>query len=209
MQLGTLAALWRYPVKSLAPEALERIALEPGGLPGDRARALMVATPDHARAGKPLRGKEHARLHTIADTDAAVDAALAAGVLVDPTDGDHFFDAEPISLVVDLWVRDVEALVGRSLDPLRWRPNLFVHAGGGFTAREPDMIGATLGLGGAVLEVVSAIGRCVTTTYDIETGESDPAVLREVAQQRDNKLGVYCRVIRPGEIARGDALVRL
>ncbi len=37
-----VGAIWRYPVKSLAGEAIERIALTPGrGLPGDRRFALV------------------------------------------------------------------------------------------------------------------------------------------------------------------------
>jgi len=57
--------------------------------------------------------------------------------------------------------------------------------------------------------VVATIGRCVTTTYDIATGASDPAVLREVAQRRGNTVGVYCRVETPGNVANGDAIRQL
>jgi uncharacterized protein YcbX len=38
--LGTIAALWRFPVKSLRGEALPRLALGPTGAAGDRAFAL-------------------------------------------------------------------------------------------------------------------------------------------------------------------------
>ncbi|MGD1065558.1 MAG: MOSC N-terminal beta barrel domain-containing protein, partial [Vulcanimicrobiaceae bacterium] len=36
MLLGTLAALWRYPVKSLRAEALTHVTVLPDGLEGDR-----------------------------------------------------------------------------------------------------------------------------------------------------------------------------
>jgi len=34
--LGTVAALWRYPVKSLRGERLEQVAIGPSGIPGER-----------------------------------------------------------------------------------------------------------------------------------------------------------------------------
>jgi len=55
--LGTVAALWRYPVKSLRGEALERVAIGPSGIPGDRAFALR-----DARDGRILSAKRTAAL---------------------------------------------------------------------------------------------------------------------------------------------------
>ncbi|HTW84823.1 MAG TPA: MOSC domain-containing protein [Candidatus Sulfotelmatobacter sp.] len=207
MQLGTLAAAWRYPVKSLRAEPLSRAAIDADGLAGDRTGALVVATPTHARAGKTYRGKESPRLHLTDDPLAAVAGAAADGVAVAvDRSAPRWFDAGDVSLLLDLWVHDVEALVGEPLDPLRWRPNLYVTAAPGVELREPDLVGATLAVGSARLRVVATIERCVTTTYDVATGASNPAVLREVAQRRDNVVGVYCAVVAPGEVAVGDAV---
>ena len=118
----------------------------------------------------------------------------------------RWFDAGPVSVLFDLWVHDVEALVGEALDPLRWRPNVYVRAEPEFTRREPALVGATLRAGSAVLRVVTTIGRCVTPTYDVATGETLPLVLEAVATQRDNVVGVYCEVVTPGEVAVGDAV---
>jgi uncharacterized protein YcbX len=118
----------------------------------------------------------------------------------------RWFDARPVSVLFDLWVRDVEALVGEPLDPLRWRPNIYVRAEPEFTRREPALVGATLRAGTAVLRVVETIDRCVTPTYDVGTGEPLPLVLQAVATQRDNVVGVYCEVVTPGEIAVGDTV---
>ncbi len=52
MRLGTVARLWRYPVKSLRGERLDRVAVGPAGLPGDRAFALR-----DARDGRILSAK--------------------------------------------------------------------------------------------------------------------------------------------------------
>ena len=206
MLVGTIARLWRYPVKSLAAEALNQTTIEADGLSGDRRRALIGDDPGHARSGKPFRGKEHPLLHTLTSAPAAAQIGASAGVALRVVCGERYFDAQPVSLLFDIWLRDVETLVGRPLDPLRYRPNIFVLAHERFTTREHELVGATLDAGNATLRVVATIGRCVTTTYDVATGHSDPTVLREVAQRRRNTVGVYCVVDRPGTLTIGDPL---
>jgi uncharacterized protein YcbX len=204
--IGRVANLWRYPVKSLAAEALQTTAVDSGGFAGDRSMALIVTSPGNARTGKPFRGKEHHLLHTVATPDAAQALGAAAGVALQRVAGDHFFDAQPLSLIFDTWLHDVEELVGRSLDPLRYRPNIFACATADFADREAALVGASVDVGDVALRVVATIGRCVTTTYDIASGASDPAILREVAQRRKNIVGVYCTVERTGTIAPGDRI---
>ena len=92
------------------------------------------------------------------------------------------------------------------LDPLRWRPNLYARAAAGFAYGEGDLLGRAIEIGEAVLRVSDTIGRCVTTTYDIETGEPDQDVLLYVAQKRANVMGVYCEVELAGTVRAGDAL---
>jgi uncharacterized protein YcbX len=209
MDVGRIAGLWRYPTKSLKAEPLERVAVLADGLDGDRTAALVVENPAHARAGKPYRGKESPYLHLTGDPATAASYAADAGVLVTL---DHarprWFDAGTVSVLLDLWVHDVEALVGEPLDPLRWRPNLYVTAEPGFAKREADLVGAALRTGGVVLRVVATNKRCVTPTYDVATGEALPLVLEAVAGQRANVVGVYCDVEVPGDVALG-AVVRL
>jgi hypothetical protein len=137
---------------------------------------------------------------------AASYAAEAQVAVTLQNDGERWFDARPVSLLLDRWVREVEALVGEPLDPLRWRPNLYVATAAGVEASEDDLVGARVHVGSVVLHVLEPILRCVTPTYDIATGESDPRVLREVAQRRANVVGVYCEVVTPGEIAVGDTV---
>jgi MOSC domain-containing protein len=40
-QVGTVQALWRFPVKSMAGEQLDAADVTPGGLIGDRAYAIV------------------------------------------------------------------------------------------------------------------------------------------------------------------------
>jgi uncharacterized protein len=122
--------------------------------------------------------------------------------LLEAHTGERFFDAGVVSLVLDRWVAEIEDGVGRRLDPLRWRPNLYVRGIG--TPREGELAGARVAVGEAVLRVLRPITRCVTPSYDQETGKSDSDVLRFMVNERDNKLGVYCDVERAGIVRIGD-----
>jgi uncharacterized protein YcbX len=56
-QLGTVAQLWRYPVKSFQGEPVERLEIGPGGATGDRVYAVVDPV-----AGKVLSAKRYAEL---------------------------------------------------------------------------------------------------------------------------------------------------
>ena len=200
--LGTLTSIWRYPTKSLRREPLQSVHVEKSGLAGDRRSALVLTTPDRARTGKTYRGKEDERFHLIGDAQGAKAAAFERGMEVVETSGRRFFDDAPVSLLLDRWVHDLEGLAGRSLDPPRFRPNFFVTAAED-VPDEASLVGATVALGDVVLRVRSTTERCVTVTYDVETGTPDPAILRVLAQQRGAVMGVYCDVERPGSVKRG------
>jgi uncharacterized protein YcbX len=58
--LGTVARLWRFPVKSLRGEALGQVTIGPTGLSGDRAFALR-----DARDGRIMSAKRSAALLTL------------------------------------------------------------------------------------------------------------------------------------------------
>ena len=205
--LGELDAIWRYPVKSLAPEALGSAAVQADGIAGDRRAALFVEN-GHARAGKTYRGKEHNVLHTVDRPERAIALARERGVsaALRSQSGARYFDDAPISLIFDSWIAQVERALGTTLAPLRWRPNLYARAAADFTGNEADLIGRVIAIGEVALRVRDTIKRCVTTTYDVETGEALPAVLAYVAQQRANVMGVYCEVELAGTLRAGDAL---
>lgn len=207
MLLGRLDAVRRYPVKSLRGECLAAVNVDWGGIPGDRASALFVRE-GHARAGKTYRGKEHDRLHLIADSPAARRAANDRGVGVELRDGEHFFDAAPISILIDRWLEALNDNVGYSVEWERFRPNFFVRAAADFAATESDLVAADLQLGTMRLRVRSPIIRCVTITYHPHGEPSDPRILRFLAERRETAMGIYCDVVEPGRTKVGDALMR-
>jgi len=204
--LGRVAAIWRYPVKSLRAQPLESIAVDARGLLGDRTRALIVRS-GHARSGKTYRGKEQRLLHTIGDEREAQTLAASAGARVETWESaERFFDAAPVSIVFDSWIAEVSRHLGAELHPLRWRPNFYVLTEPGCAYAEDDLSGAELDVGGVRLRVRSPINRCVVPNYDPLTGEPDDRVLRFVAGTRANRMGIYCDVLAAGDVRAGDAL---
>lgn len=206
MTIGTVASIWRYPVKSLRYEVLDEAEVELSGVHGDRTSAYVVQSPGHPRFGKAFRGKENDRLHLIGSDSDVRAMAERASTAVERSDGSRFFDDAPISIVVDRWLNDLSAHVGYPVQPLRFRPNFFVIAGDSFEDGEAALVGSTLELGNAILTVRAPIKRCVVPNYDLEGGQTDHRILRFLAQQRNEWMGIYCDVERPGTVRVGDVL---
>jgi len=84
----------------------------------------------------------------------------------------------------------------------RFRANVVIDGHG-----EDQLIGRTVGLGTADVEVVKRIDRCVVTTRPQPGGiDRDLAVLRTINSQRDGCLGIGAVVRTPGRVALGDEL---
>jgi hypothetical protein len=99
----------------------------------------------------------------------------------------------------------LEKLCGRTLEPLRFRPNVLVRASTNVPP-EAALVGLRLRAGSAVLRVLEPITRCVTPSYDLETGASSTEILRALVNLRANLMGVYCSVEQPGAIALDDGV---
>lgn len=206
MELGTLAAIHRYPVKSLRGESLDQVAVLQQGVEGDRTRSMIVRG-GHARTGKPYRGKENDELHLSSDPQRGVERARERGVEVElqTNEEEPFTDDAPVSIVVDTWLRGLSKYVGYDVEYERFRPNFFVHARDGFSLTEEAMTGRELALGEVLLRVRYPIERCVVTTYDPSGGQSDPEVLSYVVRERSAWMGIYCDVLRAGIVRIGDS----
>ena len=122
--------------------------------------------------------------------------------------GHSFSDCAPkvVSLINLASVADLGQMVGRELDPLRFRGNF--HISGLEPWAELDLVGRTLaGPGGLALEVVKRIRRCAATNVDPKTAirEGDlPATLQGRFGHMD--CGIYARVVEGGRIGEGDML---
>lgn len=205
MTIGSVAAIRRYPIKSLRGEILDSVTVESDGIAGDRAAGVFAR--DGARAGKPYRGKEHDRFHLLTDESGAVEAAKARGTAVEiQRDEPHYFDDAPISILVDAWLAGVSDRLGYAVEWERFRPNFFVSASEGSVPLESALVDTELTLGAVRLRVRSPIERCVTVTYHPQGEPSDPRVLQFLATERNAWMGIYCDVLEPGTVGLGDQL---
>ena len=110
-----------------------------------------------------------------------------------------------ISLANLASIADLERIVGRAVEPLRFRANLYFE--GAQAWEELKWIGRRIRIGGVVLEVADAIERCAATNVDPGTAARDLNL--PLALQRGFghcRMGVYLRVIEPGTVAPGDPL---
>ena len=104
-----------------------------------------------------------------------------------------------ISLFSLASVRDLEARMGVSLHPHRWRGNLWIGGVGAF--EEFDWVGRRLRIHKVELEVVEKITRCKATSANPATGVIDADTLGGLkAQYGHQEFGVYTRVVSGGEI---------
>ena len=203
--------LWRYPVKSLRGERLERAEIGLDGVGGDR----LV----HAResGGRVVTARFRPRLLGLqgglgADGEPTIDgrswtdrAALAAVreastpdvELVRFAGPDHGqrFDVLPLTVLTD------GMATAMGVDHRRFRPNIFITGVDGLGER--DWAGHAIRIGSALIGVKRPRPRCVMTTFHPDTLEREPAVLRRIAQEFGGRIALDCWVIEPGSIDRG------
>jgi uncharacterized protein YcbX len=203
-----VAELWRYPVKGLRGEMLERLEVGADGIPGDRSLAVvdergivtgrrkqrMVGLPATLGTdGEQLVGGN--RWDSPASAAAIAEVAGAGAKLVRPPGG-HEYDAAPILLLSDGSVAQL------GYDRRRFRPNIYFEGTEGPV--EQGWVGAQVRVGRLLLAVRKPCERCVITTIDPDTIEVEIAVLERIQDELGGVLGVYCDVVEPGPVERGD-----
>ena len=205
--------LWRYPVKSLRGERLERARFDADGIRGDRllrvegdggmvtARTrpgLLGIETGIGAEGEPLVAGEDWRSTT---STRAVSAASPGTHLVSTADA-------PVGLRWDLspvLVLTTSLVAELGVDFRRLRPNVLIDGAEG--REEAGWVGSTLTIGSARLIVTKRCERCVMTTFDPDTIEQDASVLQRINEDFDRMFGLHCEVLEPGEARRGDAVV--
>ncbi|WP_431281168.1 MOSC domain-containing protein [Humitalea sp. 24SJ18S-53] len=180
--------------------------------------ALVRSAFDPRRGTLTLQAPGHAPLIAPTDTAdgrAALGAWLAAFLGEEARGTPRFVEApghaftdqrrKGVSLINLASLHALEAAIGRPLDPLRFRANIYFS---GLPAwAEFDWVGKRIQCGGATLEVFKRTVRCPATQVDLQTGIRDadvPKLLREHFGHAD--LGVHAVVVEGGRIALGDAI---
>jgi uncharacterized protein YcbX len=210
-----VAELWRYPVKTMAGEKLERVHVGPLGLEGDRivhvedAHGQVITSRSHPRFlghkgtlgpdGEPLvDGRPWKSPQVAADV---VDIGGRGAKLV-RFDGAERFDVLPLLVATD------GAIAAFGHDGRRLRPNIVIGGVEGLAEREWP--GGCLRIGTARIGVQDLRSRCIMTAYDPDTQARDKTITQEIYRRFEGKLALNCFVIEGGDISVGDdvALVR-
>lgn len=219
-----VAALWRYPVKSLLGERLEQLEVDARGVVGDRRYAVTDANGKFGsgkttRRFRLLRGLFEYEAHTegervlvclpdgreLAAGDPELDAAFTERygepLRVLAEGGVSHLDAGPLHLLTTASLRWLGKRVGGdATDPRRFRPNVLLGVEGEELV-EDGWIGQTLELGDAVVRVVARAPRCAMPTFRQSELGPRPDVLRRIVRENGQDFGVYAEVVRPGTIS--------
>lgn len=193
----------------MAGERLEQVRVGELGLEGDRK--VLVRGP----SGRVLTSRKHHQLLGLHGTLAADGQALVSGHpwnsaealalvrnAVGPGteliyhDGSARFDILPLLVATD------GAIDAFGHDARRLRPNIIIGGVEGLAERRWP--GRCLSIGDVSIGVQDLRGRCVMTTYDPDTLEQNPRVLKEIVQKFNGELALNCFVIRSGELKVGD-----
>jgi uncharacterized protein YcbX len=205
-----VASLWRYPVKTLAGEALASAVVARDGILGDRL--VCVRGPEGVRTSRRhyrllgLRGSmgpdgaplvNGHRWDTV-EAAALVKAAAGDDAWLEAIDAAERFDVMPLLVATDGAV----AAFGR--DVRRLRPNILI--GGVQGLDETTWPGGTLHIGDVVVRLDSLRSRCPMTTVDPDTLERDPNVLRDIGRRFGGRLALNAEVAREGTVSVGDTV---
>jgi uncharacterized protein YcbX len=206
-----IAAIWRYPVKSMAGEQVTRAELTATGLTGDRIvqvydGAGRVATARmyprllqlHATIGPDGEPLVDGMRWDAPEITRRVQDAVGPGASLERFEGIERFDVLPLLVGTD----GAAAEFGR--DVRRLRPNLLIA--GVEVLAEREWPGRTLRLPHGEIRLASLRTRCVMTTYDPDTINQDRGVLRDIVRRFDGRLFLDAEVTQAGLVEQDDSV---
>jgi uncharacterized protein YcbX len=206
-----VAEIWRFPVKTMAGENLQRVRIGPLGLEGDRvvhvedAHGQVITSRSHPRflAHKGTLGPDgeplvDGRPWKSAEVAADVVKIGGPGARLVRFDGAERFDVLPLLVATD------GSIAAFGHDGRRLRPNIVVGGVEGLAEREWP--GACLRIGKALIGVQDLRSRCIMTAYDPDTQVRDKTITQGIYQRFEGKLALNCFVIEGGDISVGDAV---
>jgi uncharacterized protein YcbX len=235
MKIGEVAALFRYPVKSMRGESLDTADVSWHGLNGDRRLALrrvgdrsgfpwltagkfpqlILYTPER-RDGSTADLPSHVR------TPQGQSLGLFGPELAEEIGGRHgsavemtyvnrgIFDEASVSLITSATVDEASRLAGRRADVRRFRPNILINSQRSVPYEEDDWLEGVLTFGedrdAATITITNRDERCAMVNFDPDSGETGAELLKAIVRVRDNKLGAYGTVTRPGLLAIGQSI---
>jgi hypothetical protein len=231
MTAGHVASLQRWPVKSMAGERLDALALDGWGATGDRAHAVFdvfKGAPRRVNAEVLPRLLAWAAAYPTAEVgrealpqplltgpdgsvrawdDPELEAALAADLgrpvtLAREPRGQQDRPAT-VHVTVEASLRALGDTLGAPVDVTRLRSNIHLDLDAEPYAEE-RWLGRRLRVGDAELEIVEGCERCSIPTRDPRTQEKWPQLLRLLAAEHATTFGLIARAVAPAVVRRGD-----
>ena len=226
-EVGIVKALYRYPVKSMKGESVAETNVYWHGLDGDRRYAFVrgdirssfpwlsarqipemltyvpsFADPTDANNSKVTVLTPNGRSLPVTSPELLAELTEAYGADVSLINiGRGAFDSIPLSIMS---TATADAL---DVDFRRFRQNIVIETTSGKPFAEEEWLVQALTFGNQTrIRLNRRIARCVMVTVDPETAVSNPAILKNIAQTRDNCVGVHASTEMPGRIAVGDVV---
>lgn len=233
-KVASVAAIYRYPVKSMRGESLDSADLGWYGLDGDRRYAfldqanrsgfpwltarefggLLRYEPRFENPADPRKSSIVVKTPTgshlpIESSDLLDEIARASGRRIQLFRSDSgVFDAMNISIISSRSVAAIGDSVGKALDPRRFRPNILLDCDDDQPFAEDCWVGNLLVFGrrpdAPRVQMNRRDQRCKIICIDPDDAATDPGILRHVAEKRNTQLGVYATAQHPGNIHVGD-----
>jgi uncharacterized protein YcbX len=228
--VGTVRALYRYPVKSMAGQALREVSLGWHGVEGDRRFAFVresdVSAFPWLTASKlhslilyqPLAGNGGDEpTHVL--TPGRETLELRSDELRRELSEKHgmdvklmqlkngIFDDAPLSLITTGTIDGVATGAARALDARRFRPNIVVETKSGEAFAEDAWIGKVVRFEDrAAMHVEMSDVRCSMINLEPDTAAVQPEVLKSAVRLNRNCAGIYGSTYVRGEVRVGDAV---
>lgn len=103
-------------------------------------------------------------------------------------------------------IREIGRAMGRELDPLRFRANIYVDGLPPWS--EFQLVGQNLNGPNSAFEIFTKTERCAATNVDPVSAARDMAIPAELMRRYGhNHIGVYAKISREGRLAVGDKLI--
>lgn len=236
VEVGVVKELYRFPVKSMRGEALTEAFGAWHGFQGDRRYAFVRSEnrsgfPWLTGREIPQIVQFTPRITDPSDIEnSPVDVALPDGRIlpIGSTELNQVlaeaygkpvhlikiergaFDSQVMSVMSTATVAELSAMVGTAVTARRFRQNIVIEPFDEQPFVEERWLDSSLVFGdeseGLRIRLNRRIQRCVMINIEPETAEKEPAVLKTVAQSRQNCVGVYGSPERPGLVRVGDVV---
>jgi uncharacterized protein YcbX len=224
MELGKIKSLWRYPVKSLIGEEVERLEIDERGVKGDRLYAVSN-TEGKFGSGKDTRrfrridglatmsakmlDNNGVSIHfpdetVLTDKDTLLNDKLSQTLeqsvtLTKEGEISHFDDGS-VHILSTASLSLLEDLLPNSgIDVRRFRPNIVIDS----EYLDKDLVGKTVKIGDTILEITHKTVRCRMITIDQLDLESRAEILKVVSKSINLDFGVYAKVVSTGSVFVG------